>query len=868
MVWRFAVLLLILLQAAAAQTIRLQPGVPRRFSIAPQSQPAVITGLTVAVPGGFSRLSINLEADVLSHDLTLWARFDRDVVVLDGAVTAADFSSQNIGSGREQINIISASSPPLQTGTYYVAIGVVTLNTAITGTISVGLEGASPNGTLIVSTFDFDAEGWTLNFPESDIPGANLGEPGAGINWLSGGGAPGGYINVTEPGLNEIESARNYLVAPPKFLGNLAAMTNPRIEFDYRHTAGPESIAVIVLRILGNGAAFVWHSTEPPTASWAHYSIPLRIGPGALDRTSGDATVAQALTNVVRIELSADQAIGTESNGIDNFALIGDMPPAPSRATPSAPVTSSFDSDSDGWGRNYPPVGIVGASMGDSHSTFVWSREGGTPGGAIEIREAGGAADDYFVAPPKFLGNVAALPNPRLEFDYRHVEPPFGQDPVVVRIVGAGSSFVRLEANPAPFGGYRHYRTPLAADFFLRESGTATFDQALAAVQRIEISAEQGTGAEVNTLDNVTLLSSTQPPVRPNLGFAPAGLSFAAVTGGSNPPAQTLRISSSGDTGGPTTGGPLTWTATVDPAATWLSLSAASGTTPTNVEVSVNIAGLSARTYTGTITITAVGAANTPQVVQVTLSVSAPPPVLPRIDAGGIVNAASLRGPVAAGSLAALFGLNFNAPAEGILAAFLPGTQTLPRVLNGIRVLIRDTSGAQIAEAPLLFASNRQINFQMPFEVAGRSSVLVVVDSNGLLSAAEAASIAPTAPGLFLFGVNRAVVQNEDFSLNTASNPSRKGGALFAYLTGQGEVTPSVPTGQVAPASPLSTATAPRSASIGGVNAPVLFLGLTPGLVGLLQANILVPEVAPSGEQILLVTIGGQTTNGGLVSIR
>jgi uncharacterized protein (TIGR03437 family) len=46
-----------------------------------------------------------------------------------------------------------------------------------------------------------------------------------------------------------------------------------------------------------------------------------------------------------------------------------------------------------------------------------------------------------------------------------------------------------------------------------------------------------------------------------------------------------------------------------------------------------------------------------------------------------------------------------------------------------------------------------------------------------------------------------------------------------------------------------------------------LFLGLTPGLVGLAQANILVPDAAPLGDQILLITIGGQTANGALVSI-
>src|SRR5206468_1944166 len=52
----------------------------------------------------------------------------------------------------------------------------------------------------------------------------------------------------------------------------------------------------------------------------------------------------------------------------------------------------------------------------------------------------------------------------------------------------------------------------------------------------------------------------------------------------------------------------------------WLSVTPASGTTPSNVSVSVNPAGLAAGTYNGTVTLSASGA--TPKVVNVTLVVS------------------------------------------------------------------------------------------------------------------------------------------------------------------------------------------------------------------------------------------------------
>lgn len=55
-------------------------------------------------------------------------------------------------------------------------------------------------------------------------------------------------------------------------------------------------------------------------------------------------------------------------------------------------------------------------------------------------------------------------------------------------------------------------------------------------------------------------------------------------------------------------------------------------------------------------------------------------------------------------------------------------------------------------------------------------------------------------------------------------------------------------------------------AKIGGQTAPVAFACLSPGMVGLLQVNLVVPAVAP-GEQTLDLTIGGIAANPTLISI-
>jgi uncharacterized protein (TIGR03437 family) len=847
---------LLLAAALPGQLVRLLPGRPQRFTIPAQPASFVLTGLAVTVPGGSSRLTVDVETDNLSQDVSLWVRFGYDVEVSGGTVTRFDFAAQTVGSeaGRERITISGITSPPLQTGTYYIGIATSMINTAIAGTVRVAIDGGGAYGTLLISTFDRDADGWTRNFPESPLPGSTVGDAPSFLDTASLDGNPGGYLRMNDANGEQQDS----VVAPPKFLGHLAALVNGRLEFDYRHVTGQEAQVPLRVRLLANGNIFQWTSGEPPTASWVHYS--LRLNSSFFRAFAGPDRLEQALTNVQRIEITMDQAAGAETNGLDNFALLGDLPPSQPGIVPvpAAPVVSNFDLGADGWGRNYPPLALPGASYGDFESALSWQVEGGHPGGWIRYREPAAGDEDFFVAPPKFLGNLAALQNPRLEFDYRHTADPAGLGPMVVRLAGAGSSFLWIGGSPALFGEFSRFRVPLAAEYFVRESGAGSFQQMLSNVQRIEIAAEMAGGAEANGLDNVSLLTSPEPFLRPTLSAGP-NLVFHGTAGAANPAVQPIRITSGGDS--------IPWSATLEPPSSWLSLSAASGVTPATVNAAVNLAGLAAGTYQATIRILAPAAGNSPQSVAVRLEVAPSPATLPRINSGSVGNAAGFRPPVTPGGLASLFGINLG-PGEGVSTSFLAGTQTLPTSFRGVRVLIRDSGGAQIAEAPLLYISATQINFQMPFEVAGRSAVTVVVDNNGLQSAPETAAVAAVAPGLFTYGQNRAVAQNQDFRLNTASNPAAAGTALVVYLTGHGAVTPSASTGQAAPANPLSVVSGAATASLGGVPAQVLFLGLTPGLVGVSQANVLVPEGAPAGDQILLLSIAGQAANGALVSIR
>src|SRR5712692_870634 len=91
-------------------TVRLNSGIAQRFSITTQDQPVVLTGITVAVPGGSTRLTIDLDSDT-TDTLTLFARFDQTLVAQDGGVAAADFIS-HVAGAHQEIIISRTRSPP------------------------------------------------------------------------------------------------------------------------------------------------------------------------------------------------------------------------------------------------------------------------------------------------------------------------------------------------------------------------------------------------------------------------------------------------------------------------------------------------------------------------------------------------------------------------------------------------------------------------------------------------------------------------------------------------------------------------------------------------------------------------------------
>ena len=358
-----AVLLTGLAATAGVRASQLYSGVAHSFQISPQSEEILIHDLTFPVIPGTLRLTVELATEDPSHDLDLFVRFARPVVERNG-VTSSDFSSITPGSGVEEIEVDPSSSPPLQTGIYYIALRVKTLGTEISGTIIATAEsGASPT-TFIISTFDhLDDEGWTRNYPESLLSGASVGNPGPLLVV-----DPTGFLRVDEFG----GPLADFAVAPPKFLGDLSVPSDARFEFDYRHHNELEvTFLPVEMRIVGGGSAYRWQGPVPPHGEWIHIIAPLEKAEWVRDE--GTASFTDVLRQTERIELSMDQFPLSEFNGLDNFALIGEPPLLPV-GPPEGPFSSTFEGGLDGWARNYPPVGIVGARSGTPHAGVVLGR--------------------------------------------------------------------------------------------------------------------------------------------------------------------------------------------------------------------------------------------------------------------------------------------------------------------------------------------------------------------------------------------------------------------------------------------------------------------------------------------------------------
>jgi uncharacterized protein (TIGR03437 family) len=232
-------------------------------------------------------------------------------------------------------------------------------------------------------------------------------------------------------------------------------------------------------------------------------------------------------------------------------------------------------------------------------------------------------------------------------------------------------------------------------------------------------------------------------------------------------------------------------------------------------------------------------------------------PNVPSVNPGGMVGAANYGGArLPPGGIIAIFGKNL---AQAGAAANLP----LPVNLGGV------TLTAAGKDLPLFYTSAGQVNAQLPTELVAGTRVAVVakvtVGGNSILSVPEVITVGPTAPGIFSVtqdGKGQGVIVDASNRLLDGKQASAAPGQVVViYCSGLGATTPAVASGQAAPSNPLALVTPLPVVNIGGAPAVVQFAGMTPGLVGLYQLNVVVPAGVTGLAVPVFITHEGVTSN-------
>jgi uncharacterized protein (TIGR03437 family) len=166
------------------------------------------------------------------------------------------------------------------------------------------------------------------------------------------------------------------------------------------------------------------------------------------------------------------------------------------------------------------------------------------------------------------------------------------------------------------------------------------------------------------------------------------------------------------------------------------------------------------------------------------------------------------------------------------------------------------------------------VNAQLPFELAAGTIVGVVakstVGTNSVWSVPEVITVGPSVPGIFSVNQNGqgqgVILDANNRLLDGIHATATIGQTVVIYCTGLGTTVPAVPSGQAAPGGPLALVVNTPLVSVGGVPATVVFAGMTPGLVGLYQVNVVIPQGITLGPAVPVV-ITHQGVVGNTVTI-
>jgi uncharacterized protein (TIGR03437 family) len=429
----------------------------------------------------------------------------------------------------------------------------------------------------------------------------------------------------------------------------------------------------------------------------------------------------------------------------------------------------------------------------------------------------------------------------------------------VVRRVTAGGLITTIAGNGTPF--------PDGGD------GSSAL---LAQVDPWKLAVDGGGNVYISDLTNNRVRMLTPQAVTPAALAIAGGNNQSAVSGAVL--AQPLAVKVTDATGAPVSGVVVDFLLNPAGAAT---LSYGSAITLPNGMASVQV---TLGTAAGAFSVTAsVSVTEVPQAMFTLTVLPAVSPTAPTISIGGVAGAGLSSPPVtnlSPNAIVSIFGTNFAA--AGTARQVGPGDLVggkVPTTFAGVCVLV----GGQ--PAPIFSVYPNQLNVQVPSVGVGAAAVQVKTECGTAMEQTSApAQITVQAASLeFFYFVHNANGQNPIAALNAVTGtyvgapgliagatfaPAKAGDYLTLFATGFGATNPSFGPGELP--NVAAGVTQSITVSVGGIGltpAEILYAGVTQN-AGLYQLNIQLPASVPSGDEAVIVTIGGVAAPaGGFITV-
>ncbi|MCU1276430.1 MAG: hypothetical protein JWO48_3861 [Bryobacterales bacterium] len=230
----------------------------------------------------------------------------------------------------------------------------------------------------------------------------------------------------------------------------------------------------------------------------------------------------------------------------------------------------------------------------------------------------------------------------------------------------------------------------------------------------------------------------------------------------------------------------------------------------------------------------------------------------PSYTSASVVNSATnTADALAPNAIASIYGsgLSFNtqAASQGSPLYF-----NLPVTLAGVRVYVAGL------ETSLYYVSPWQINFVIPNLRGGDMSLYVT--RQGITGPHVTVTVHDAGPGLYEWSAGMIASTHADGSVITEEHPARAGEIVVLYGTGLGHTDPDVVSGEINSNPAQITQLSQFHVSVAGTvldGTTVYYAGVTPGIPGLYQVNVKLPDHLPPDPEIR-IGIGNTFSPAGL----